>query len=61
MVMKKIYQIPVTEVVEAELEQMIAVSVGIGEDYNGSDPIQSAGDDMSLFGDDGFMKDAIGF
>ena len=55
--MKKIYEIPSTEVIGFGLEQMIAVSgIGIGDDYNSEEhPIQSA-DDESLF----LLNDMLG-
>ena len=39
--MKKTYQNPTMHVIEIELQQMIAESIGMGSNYDGTSPIQS--------------------
>ncbi len=39
--MKKIYLTPETQIVEVELQRMIAESIMFGNSYNGSDDIES--------------------
>lgn len=39
--MKKTYQKPVTETVEVEMENMIAASITIGENYDGVQDIEA--------------------
>ena len=43
--MKKIYQTPIVEVENMELEEMIASSIDIDGNYDGTSEIQSADDD----------------
>jgi hypothetical protein len=44
--MKKIYQIPTVTVVKIQTVHMIAESIGIGANYNGSEEIQSRSADF---------------
>ncbi|MCH5175868.1 MAG: hypothetical protein J1F40_08275 [Prevotellaceae bacterium] len=39
--MKKTYQKPATEVVEVEMETMIATSIIFGDEYDGQKPVET--------------------